>query len=157
NKMIDRGPQIEVTLVNAKSESKPAKAEMLAQANLDGGGNTEAPRRAKSPLPVLPRQRPVEEIVVATGRLETLERQTKELVTRRQGAPVATAPPTPAAESEQPELPSATALMQKTLEVMRLEAQIAKEIDGFQKKPRRKHVGASAEEYRFARYVEDWR
>ena len=47
--------------------------------------------------------------------------------------------------------------MQRTLEAMRLEAQIAKEMDAYQKRPKRKFVGARAEEYRFARYVEDWR
>src|SRR5690349_17596476 len=30
---------LEVTLVNAKSPTKPTKADALAQANLDGGGN----------------------------------------------------------------------------------------------------------------------
>jgi protein TonB len=47
--------------------------------------------------------------------------------------------------------------MQRTLEAMRLEAQIAKEMDAYQKRPKRRFVGARAEEYRFARYVEDWR
>ena len=40
---------------------------------------------------------------------------------------------------------------------MRLEAQIAKDMDAYQKRPKRKFVGSRAEEYRFARYVEDWR
>jgi protein TonB len=40
---------------------------------------------------------------------------------------------------------------------MRLEAQIAKDMDAYQKRPKRRFVGARAEEYRFARYVEDWR
>ena len=53
----DKGPPLEVALVNAKSAAKPAKADMLAQANLDGGGNTDEDRRAKTPLPVLPRKR----------------------------------------------------------------------------------------------------
>ena len=48
-------------------------------------------------------------------------------------------------------------MMQRTLEAMRLEAQIAKDMDAYQKRPKRKFVGARAEEYRFARYVEDWR
>ena len=47
--------------------------------------------------------------------------------------------------------------MQRTLEAMRLEAQIAKDMDAYQKRPKRRFVGARAEEYRFARYVEDWR
>jgi len=48
-------------------------------------------------------------------------------------------------------------MMQNTLEAMRLEAQLAKEMDAYQKLPKRKVIGANAEEYRFARYVEDWR
>jgi protein TonB len=157
DRMPDRGPALEVALVNAKSETKPAKAELLAQHNLDGGGNTEEKRRAKSPLPVLPKQPRAKELVIATEPVETRERKTQEVMTQAQGAPVATAPAADTGASDQPELPSATALMQKTLEVMRLEAQIAKDMDGLQRKPRRKHVGASAEEYRYARYVEDWR
>ena len=51
-KMLDREPPLEVALVNAKSTTKPTKADILAQANLDGGGNTDADRRAKTPLPV---------------------------------------------------------------------------------------------------------
>ena len=31
---------LQVVLVNAKSRSRPSKADALAQANLDGGGNT---------------------------------------------------------------------------------------------------------------------
>ena len=43
-------PGLEVILVNARHEKKPLKAEALAQANLDGGGNADA-GRAQSPLP----------------------------------------------------------------------------------------------------------
>ena len=38
----DRMPPLEVALVNAKSNAKPPMADILAQANLDGGGNTDA-------------------------------------------------------------------------------------------------------------------
>jgi protein TonB len=54
-------------------------------------------------------------------------------------------------------MPTSIELMQQTLEAMRLEAQIAKDQDAYQKRPKRKFIGARAEEYRFARYVEDWR
>jgi protein TonB len=47
--------------------------------------------------------------------------------------------------------------MQKTLEAIKLEAQIAKDMDAYQKRPKRTFIGARATEYRFARYVEDWR
>jgi protein TonB len=149
---------LEVALVNAKSKTKPTKAEVLAQANLDGGGNTDADRRAKTPLPVLPRESLNRELAVASQRVEQLQEQTKELLTQLKKAP-AVAPPIvkPTDAPEPADLPSSSEIMQRTLESLRLEAQIAKEMDAYAKRPRRRFVGARAEEYRFARYVEDWR
>jgi protein TonB len=40
---------------------------------------------------------------------------------------------------------------------MRLQAQISRNLDAYQKRPRVKNIGASAVEYRFAQYEEDWR
>src|SRR5262249_33507411 len=67
----DRGVQpLEVALVNAKSQSKPARAEILAQTNLDGGGNTDADRRAKTPLPVLPKDSASNELALAAQKVD---------------------------------------------------------------------------------------
>ncbi len=153
----DRGPPLEVALVNAKTTAKPAKADVLAQANLDGGGNTDENRRAKTPLPVLPKPSSEREIAVATQRVEELEKKAVELLTALRQAPVPQSLPAPTEASEATKLPTATELMQRTLESMRLEAQIAKDMDAYQKRPKRRFIGARAEEYRFARYVEDWR
>jgi len=152
-----RGPPIEVALVNAKTKEKPTKADVLAQANLDGGGNTDADRRAKSPLPVLPKDSAQNEITVATQKVTELERKAQELLAQmRAKQPIPVAPKAPDAAPSQ-ELPTSNEMMQRTLEAMRLEAQIAKDMDAYQKRPKRRFVGARAEEYRFARYVEDWR
>jgi protein TonB len=149
---------LEVALVNAKSVSKPTKADILAQAHLDGGGNTDANRRAKTPLPALPKDNATTELAVATQRVETLERKSQEMMTQlKSAATLATSQPTPNAAPDKPELPTSAEMMQRTLEAMRLEAQIAKDMDAYQKRPKRRFVGARAEEYRFARYVEDWR
>jgi protein TonB len=72
-------------------------------------------------------------------------------------APVAVPQSKPNDMPDRTDLPTAPELMQRTLESMRLEAQIAKEMDAYQKRPKRRFIGARAEEYRFARYVEDWR
>ena len=152
------GPPLEVALVNAKSKTKPTKAEILAQHHLDGGGNTDANRRAKTPLPVLPKESNSTELAVASQKVETLEKETKELMTQlRSAAAVAPIVPNPTDVPEPPLLPSASEIMQRTLEAVRLEAQISKEMDAYAKRPKRRFVGARAEEYRFARYVEDWR
>jgi protein TonB len=47
--------------------------------------------------------------------------------------------------------------MQRGLEIARLEAQISKDWDSYQKRPRRRFIGARTQEFRFARYIEDWR
>src|SRR3954464_13259331 len=43
---------LEVVLVNAKTRERPSRADLLAQANLDRGGNVDERRRARTPLPV---------------------------------------------------------------------------------------------------------
>ncbi|MBK7334073.1 MAG: TonB family protein [Betaproteobacteria bacterium] len=157
SRMFDRGPPLEIALVNAKTKDKPQKADILAQSNLDGGGNTDADRRAKTPLPVLPKDTPREDIALASERVQTLERQTQELFTQLKSVPSLAAQPKPTENAERTDSPTANELMQRTMEAMRLEAQIAKDMDAYQKRPKRRFLGARAEEYRFARYVEDWR
>ena len=150
-------PPLEVVLVNSKSATKPYKAELLAQHNLDGGGNTDAKRRAKTPLPVLPKDSQSTELTTATQRQQMLEQQARQLLAQSK------APSTVSIEPRRPEapdpaqLPSAQELMLRTLEAIRLEAQIAREMEAYQQRPKRRFLGARAEEYRFARYVEDWR
>jgi len=47
--------------------------------------------------------------------------------------------------------------VQSALAIARLEAQLSRSIDEYNKRPRKQFVGARATEYRFAQYVEDWR
>src|SRR5450432_4043792 len=88
-------PPLEVALVNAKSTSKPTKADILAQANLDGGGNTDANRRAKTPLPALPKDNATTDLAVATQKVDTLEKKSQEMLTQLKSA-ATLAPPDPA-------------------------------------------------------------
>ena len=145
---------LQVVLVNSKSKSRPVQADALAQHNLDGGGNTAEERRAKSPLPTIrddlkftPEQR--------TKRVAELEAETKQMLTQIKSN----------YSMEQQELKkqknnkadNGDELVQKALEMARLEAQINKNWDDYQKLPRRKFIGARTQEYRFAQYIEDWR
>ena len=162
-------PPLEVALVNARTESKPTQADVLAQANLDGGGNTEAKRRAKTPLPVMPRREPAAEPETAPTpqpleRLEELEQSSRELMSQlKTGAPPLpelrqiTPAPERAEATEPRHLPSAGDILRNTAEVLQLEAKISRDFDAYQQRPKRRFIGARASEYRFARYVEDWR
>ena len=157
NRIPSKEPPLEVALVNAKSATKPTKADILAQANLDGGGNTDEKRRAKTPLPVMPKEPPTKSFSVAAQTPETRREQRPELMTQAKAEVAVQPQPAPEQTPERTDSPTAAQLMQKTLEAIRLEAHIAKDWDAYQRRPRRQFIGAQAHEYRFARYVEDWR
>jgi protein TonB len=153
---------LEVVLVNAQSKSAPRAPDALAQHNLDGGGETDQKRRARTPLPVIRDQKPDAEVQLALRRVEQLEREAHELMTQTlPQPPVESVPPQPksaaATEPEAPARPSATEILQRSFEIARLEGQIARDMDVHQQRPRRRFVGARTQEYRFARYIEDWR
>ena len=157
---IDKQP-LEVVLVNARSQARPVMADALAQHNLDGGGNTDERRRAQSPLPVLPDQKTDADVQLALKRVERLERETKQLLSQKQAKSAVDTAPTPKAvlqpEAEAVVAPDAGEIMRRSVEIARLEAKISRDMDAYQQRPRRKFVGARTQEFRFARYIEDWR
>jgi len=145
---------LQVVLVNSKSKSKPSKADALAQADLDGGGNTAEDRRAKTPLPTIrDDQRFIPEH--RSKRLAELEEETKRMLSRLKSDHTVVTP-----ELKRQKVQTASNgddLMQRSLEIARLEAQISKNWDAYQKLPRRKFIGARTQEYQYAQYIEDWR
>jgi protein TonB len=147
---------LDVVLVNAKSATRPEKADALAQANLDGGGNTDQKRRASNPFPVMDQRESAPELKQAQSRVMQLEREATELMTSLKSKS-AVAPPVPAAEKTDKGDKTAQDLIEKSLEIQRLEAQIRRDFQSYQERPRKKFVGARASEYRFAMYVDNWR
>ena len=145
---------LQVVLVNAKSKSKPAKADALAQANLDGGGNTPDDRRAKSPLPAIRDDQQFTPEQIAR-RVSQLEEESKRMLTRLKSEHKMAQPELKKQQSD--DARSGEDLMQRSLEIARLEAQIDKNYDAYQKMPRRKHIGARAKSAVEAQYLEDWR
>ena len=150
---------LEVVLVNARTKEKPAKAETLAQTNLDRGGNVDESRRAKTPLPVTEPRKPGKDLAEAQRRVEQLEAQQQQLLALAKEAErgVSAEPPKTAPAQELPTAPNGRDLADLSLAAMRLQAQIDRQIDDYQKRPRKKFIGANAREYRFAQYEEDWR
>ncbi len=149
---------LEVVLVNSKSTSKPHKANALAQANLDGGGNTDDNRRAKTPFPLPPKHRQSIDVTKANQKTKQLEQEAKRLMTAVNSKQNIHQSNSRLEKSKQgKKIPNASDLLQRSREIIRLEAQIAKDYEAYQKRPKRKFIGARTKEYRFARYVEDWR
>jgi protein TonB len=150
--------QMEVVLVNAKSARKPAHAQAKAQANLDGGGNTDDNRRAKTPLPASREARHDAELAETQRRVRELEAQQRKLLAQAQSKRSVQAAPQATEQQPEPQ-PQVTGadLARSALAIARMEAQIERSIEEYNKRPRKKNIGARTEEFRFAQYVEDWR
>jgi protein TonB len=150
---------LEVVLVNAKTRERPSRAQALAQANLDRGGNVDQNRRAKTPLPVTAPRAPGKDLADAKRRVRELEVQQQRLLAqaRESAARVPAEAPRPAPSEQPAAQPSGRDLADLALAAMRLQAQIDRQIQEYQKRPRKKFIGANAAEYRFAQYEEDWR
>jgi protein TonB len=147
-------PPLEIILVNARGEARPQKAEALAQTNLDGGGPHDAGRRS-SPLPNTQQVQDGDALDSARRLVEQLEEEQKKLLTSfRESLQMRPMPPKEAqAESPQPGSQDEATREQ----LARAQAEIAKQVSDYQKRPRKHHFMPSTSEYRYARYVEDWR
>lgn len=145
---------IEVVLVNKKSAKRPSHAEVYAQANLEGGGTVETDRRARSPLPVLEENQDAS-VTRKQRRVQELEEQTRQLASQIKTADKMESR-SPRRNSPSPQL-SAADLIQSSHEAIRLQAQIDRDLDTYNKRPRKVALGATAREYVLARYLEDWR
>ena len=149
-------PQLEVVLVNAKTTTKPKDAQVLAQANLDRGGNTDEDRRAKTPAPVLPHAERGDDTKRAARRVQELEAKQRQLLAQAKSKETVAAPEPDPKPVETPQ-PVGTDLAASALAIARMEAQIARQVEEYNKRPRKAFVGARAAEVRYAQYVEDWR
>ena len=149
---------LEVILVNSKTPDKPSRAKALAQANLDGGGNTSEKRRATSAAPVTNPRDPGRDLAETRRRQRELEAQQQKLLAldRQQGAKVPTESQRQASEEASSQV-SGRDMAERSLAMLHLQAQIARQTQAYQERPRKRFIGANAREYRFAQYEEDWR
>lgn len=147
-------PPLEIILVNAKSETRPGKPEALAQANLDGGGANDAGRRT-SPLPDSQVVRDGDALDTARRMVEQLEEEQKKLLAALKDSLQMRPQPNRETVAEAPVAGSQDE--QSREQLARAQAEIAKQVSDYQKRPRKHHFMPSTSEYRYARYVEDWR
>ena len=148
---------MDVVLVNSKSPAKPTKADALAQANLNGGGNTDEKLRAKSPFPAVDPRDPSPELRAAEARRAQLEQEARQLMVALKSKTTVAPPSEAPQDSPTKGATEARDLVDKSLEIARLEAQIAREHQAYQQRPKKKFVGARTSEYRFAQYIDNFR
>jgi protein TonB len=153
-----REKAMDIILVNAKSAHKPTDAQALAQSNLDGGGNTDENRRAKTPLPPTTQKNDGDDIQQMQRRVQELETAQQRLLTQAKSLRNIAAATT-TSEQPAPAVPvvSGLDLAESARAMARLEGEIAKTADEYSKRPRKKFVGARTEEYGLAAYLDGWK
>lgn len=155
-------PTLEITLVQTRSARAPDSPDYLAQANQDGGGSSEKPDIARNPLPlseVADKRQNVPAMRPAPQRTVPAKRDTRALLTQRQAEPRVT-PTTPEPQPRQAHidpaqlgLPSPDNLSERA----RLNAEISRTWEEYQKRPKRKFLNARTQEYKYAAYMDAWR
>ncbi len=155
-------PTLDITLVNTRSETAPDEADFLAQANREGGGDTDEAVVARTPLPVNPSPDVAEPAPQTRTRSEPQapEPTPDQPLTqdREEAATIDDRKP----QEEQPDTrPNREPGPDETDQLARERAQLSAELSQFwqeyQKRPRRKFLSARTKEYKYAEYMEAWR
>jgi periplasmic protein TonB len=146
-------PGLEVILVNAKHDKQPLKAEALAQANLDGGGNADA-GRAKSPLPDLRKSEDGESVKAARRKVEELEQDQKKLLAQLQNKTPFRTPQVTDVEPVKniPVQRDAVDMLDSAKALLRMEAEISRRTEDYNKRPKKTQVTPSTREVGYAAY-----
>ncbi len=199
---------LDIVLVQRESEEQPDEADYLAQANQDGGGESEEAARPATPLPA-PFVGPIPDIAMASPpipfREEVLSTELAPVVAKSAAEDLTpSAPPTPvltqtrvetpekfmskpsvepapepdtrtAAKAEktpepqpehqaQPAPPpqttqtlTAAALINRSLAMASLSAEIDRRLRAYAKRPKRKWITARTREHKYAAYMDAWR
>ena len=145
-------PGLEVILVNAKHAAKPIQADALAQANLEGGGNSEA-GRSKSPIPDLRRTDDGDSVRAARRKITDLEERQRKLLAQLTSTSTFATPLTNDLEKlkEVPQ-PDAADIQETSKAFARREAEIAKNIEEYNKRPKKTQITPSTREVGYAMY-----
>ncbi len=151
-------PSLDVILVQSAAATKPDKADFLANASQQGGGESEESKRPRQPV--------TSPIPKATDGLAPAP--------QRAGAPKPQkATPQPVlrgsakdfqvqrvddAQPETPDVPqvSARELIEHSLEMAKLAAELERQTEAYAKRPKRKFISASTREYAYAAYMRAW-
>jgi protein TonB len=140
---------LEVILVNAKHAKAPLKADAVANANLDGGGNAEQ-GRSKSPLPDLRKMETGESVKATQRRIAELQQRQENLLTQVKKSTFSAPPVT---EKDKPD-PARTGadLVETSKAIARSAAEITQRIEDENKRPKKTFISPSTRAVGYANY-----
>ncbi|MBW8311588.1 MAG: TonB family protein [Rhizobium sp.] len=151
-------PTLDVILTETRSEAPPEDADFIAQANNRGGGESDrAERPREEQLAPVPKPEPgvAPEPMVAQAPPPEPEPVPRVLSTVGASPNVLPLPEDQRDAKPEP-LPPGQELVDQSLEMARLAAEIERRQELMAKRPKRKFVSASTREYEFAAYLRAW-
>lgn len=137
-------PTLDIVIATRKTET-PEKAEYLAQTSQDGSGNTTEKVR---PEIAVPEQAPAvqpQQPVTAPTEVVTTTRAQQKIHQQEQENPQTRAPDI-----------SARQLVERSLEMVSLNKQLATDMQAYAERPRQVFVSARTQEFKFANYMAEW-
>ena len=150
NRFLPAESQLEVVLLNASTRAKPVNAEVLAQVNMEAGGDRDQ-GRARSPLPASAQARDGETVEQQQAHIRQLEdEQQRLLALYNKNEATLQANPQQAQDAnggEQEELKR---------QIARMQAQIDRQLEDYARRPKRLTYGVNATGVNYARYVSSW-
>ncbi|NLG60257.1 MAG: energy transducer TonB [Gammaproteobacteria bacterium] len=150
-------PTLDVILTETTSPLTQSQADFLAQASNQGGGEHDQSRRPReSQLGLAPRDEPgvAPEPMRAQSPDAQPPPQARVVSSHRGEHAVATPDPKP--QSDPDLLPQGPDRVERDMEMARLAAEIHLRSEQYAKRPKRKFVSASTQEYAYAAYLRQW-
>ena len=167
DKLNPRYESMEIVLVQQSSEPAP-EADVLAQANLRGGGDIPDEAIPASPVPPLPHDEQTE--VAAPTQTQAQEARSETDNTDPGPAPaqeivepvavdMEKSPPVREESPDEPETkrPSASELRSNSLKMAALSSEVKRKLESKAQRPKRTFISATTRKYKYAAYMEAWR
>ncbi|WP_395698834.1 energy transducer TonB [Aquabacterium sp.] len=141
---------LEVTLVNARSDEAPGKAQAIAQAALAGGGDT-SEGRATSPLPATAQAEVGDASDDARRRVDTLMDQQQQLLAQVRREVALLPPPDPKRDNGNPRERDQE---ERRRQLLKLLAEIEKRINEENARPKKRYISPATREEVYALYYD---
>jgi len=151
-------PTLDVILTQTTTPDKPDNPDFIAQANNKGGGDKEEARRPRDQQSAqVPKPDPGVAPQPLTAQAPPPAPEPTPRILSTVGASAARTPlPEDRQDTEPTPLPTGQELMQQSIEMARLSAEIARKQELYAKRPKKKFISASTQAYEYASYMRAW-
>jgi len=152
-------PTLDVILTQTSTPQAPTRADFIAQANNQGGGDSDQAQRPREPqVAEIPKPKPgvAPEPMTAQAPPPPADPAQERILTTLGPSDRAAPLPKPQVPTTELPLPTGQELMQRSLEMARLAAEIERRQALYAKRPKQKFISASTQQYEYAAYMRAW-